>query len=599
MKKRLELKDICEILLSRKVISAEQKSLILAKQHEQGKKLKKLSGLKSDQEQFTITPVDIIVSLNLLDSRAGNGPVTEEAVMRELAGALGIPFKKIDPLELDLDIVTRTVSRAFAIKNLAVPVAVENGELLVAMVDPLNQEVLEDISNIQKLKVVPVLSTKSDIIKLIREFYGFKKSIVMAERELVTPLIDIGNLEQYAKLGTVSEIESTDKYIQNAVDHLFRSAFEQRASDIHLEPKREKGTVRLRIDGVLYTTHSMPLVVYHAVVSRVKSLSRLNIAEKRRPQDGRIKVKEQERDIEIRVSTVPVAFGEKVVMRILNPEILFQDLEKIGFTSGDFIHYRGFLEKSYGIILVTGPTGSGKTTTLYSSLKFLSSSEKNITTVEDPIEMVCEDYNQIAVQPAVEITFSSILRNILRQDPDIIMIGEIRDQETARNAIQAALTGHLVLSTLHTNDAASAITRLIDLGIEPFLISSTLLGVIAQRLVRTICPHCSETVPLARDEIAALGISLPEPHGGSMEIKHGRGCIKCRQTGYIGREGVFEVLRITDEIKKLINTKEPSDVIKKAGHAQGMKLLIENAAAKIIRGRTTYSEVLRCISHED
>lgn len=599
MKRRLELKDICEILLSRGVISADQKNLILAKQHEQGKKLKKLSGLKNDQERFTITPVDIIVSLNLLDSRADNGTVTEEVVMRELADALGMPFKKIDPLELDLDVVTRTVSRAFAIKNLAVPVAVENGELLVAMVDPLNKEVLEDIRNIQKLKVVPVLSTKSDIIKLIREFYGFKKSIVMAERELVTPLIDVGNLEQYAKLGTVSEIESTDKYIQNAVDHLFRSAFEQRASDIHLEPKREKGTVRLRIDGVLYTTYSMPLVVYHAVVSRVKSLSRLNIAEKRRPQDGRIKIKDQERDIEIRVSTVPVAFGEKVVLRILNPEILFQDLEKIGFTSGDLIHYRSFLEKSYGIILVTGPTGSGKTTTLYSSLKFLSSSEKNITTVEDPIEMVCEDYNQIAVQPVVDITFSSILRNILRQDPDIIMIGEIRDQETARNAIQAALTGHLVLSTLHTNDAASAITRLIDLGVEPFLISSTLLGVVAQRLVRTICPYCSESMTLGRDEIAALGISLPETHGTSIEIKRGSGCLKCRQTGHIGREGVFEVLRITDEIKKLINNKEPSDVIKKAGHAQGMKLLIENAVAKIIKGRTTYSEVLRCISHED
>lgn len=599
MKRRLELKDICEILLSRRVISADQKNLILAKQHEQGKKLKKLSGLKNDRERFTITPVDIIVSLNLLDSRADNGPVTEEVVMRELADALGMPFKKIDPLELDLDVVTRTVSRAFAIKNLAVPVAVENGELLVAMVDPLNKEVLEDIRNIQKLKVVPVLSTKSDIIKLIREFYGFKKSIVMAERELVTPLIDVGNLEQYAKLGTVSEIESTDKYIQNAVDHLFRSAFEQRASDIHLEPKREKGTVRLRIDGVLYTTYSMPLVVYHAVVSRIKSLSRLNIAEKRRPQDGRIKIKDQERDIEIRVSTVPVAFGEKVVLRILNPEILFQDLEKMGFTSGDLIHYRSFLEKSYGIILVTGPTGSGKTTTLYSSLKFLSSSEKNITTVEDPIEMVCEDYNQIAVQPAVDITFSSILRNILRQDPDIIMIGEIRDQETARNAIQAALTGHLVLSTLHTNDAASAITRLTDLGVEPFLISSTLLGVVAQRLVRTICPNCSESMALARDEIAALGISLPETYGTSIEIKRGSGCLKCRQTGYIGREGVFEVLRITDEIKKLINNKEPSDVIKKAGHAQGMKLLIENAVTKIIKGRTTYSEVLRCISHED
>lgn len=598
MKKRFELKDICELLLNRTVINAEQKNLILAKQHEQSKKLKKLHDGKEHQERFAVTPSDIITSLNLIDQRTDKGFITEEIIMREVADALGIPFRKIDPLELDLEVVTKTVSKAFAIKNLAVPIAIENGELQIAMVDPLNKEVLDDIRNIQKLRVTPVISTKSDIIKLIREFYGFKKSIVMAERELVSPFVDIGNLEQYSRLGTVSEIESTDKYIQNTVDYLFRYAFEQRASDIHLEPKREKSVVRMRIDGVLYNTYSMPIVVHHAVVSRIKSLSRLNIAEKRRPQDGRIKLKDQDRDIEIRVSTIPVAFGEKAVLRVLNPDVLFQNLENLGFTASDLIHYRGFLEKPYGIILVTGPTGSGKTTTLYSSLRFLSSSEKNITTVEDPIEMVSEDYNQISVQPSVDVTFSSILRNILRQDPDIIMIGEIRDQETARNAIQAALTGHLVLSTLHTNDAASAVTRLIDLGIEPFLISSTVLGIIAQRLVRTICPHCEETFSISRVDLAGLGIDLPESPE-TLEIKRGKGCLRCRSTGYLGREGVYEVLSVTDEIKKLINQKAPSDVIKKQGHAQGMKLLKENAVAKILKGRTTYTEVLRCISQED
>jgi len=599
MKKKLDLKDVCDLLLACGAVSCEQHSLILSRQHEQVKKLKKLHNLKGSHDQFTITPVDIIVSLNLRDQRTDTTLLTEETVMRDIAAALGLPFKKIDPLELDLDIVTRTVSRAFAIRNLAVPIAVENGELLVAMVDPMNKDVLEDIANIQKLKVKPVVSTKSDIIKLIREFYGFKKSIVMAERELVTPLVDIGNLEQYAKLASASENETTDRYVQNAVDHLFRSAFEQRASDIHLEPKREKGIVRLRIDGILYTTYSMPLVVYQAVVSRIKSLARLNIAEKRRPQDGRIKIVDETQNVEIRVSTVPVAFGEKVVLRLLKPEILFQDLEKLGFTSSDLIHYRSFLEKPYGILLVTGPTGSGKTTTLYSSLKFLASPEKNITTVEDPIEMVCEDYNQIAVQPAVDITFSSILRNILRQDPDIIMIGEIRDQETARNAIQAALTGHLVLSTLHTNDAASAVTRLMDLGIEPFLISSTVLGVVAQRLVRTICPNCSETVTLAPDELTSLGITLTQTSENPVAIKRGRGCLQCRQTGFLGREGVFEVLRVTDTIKKLIEEKAPADVIKKAAHREGMKTLVENAVLKILKGRTTYAEVLRCISLED
>ena len=597
----LELKDVCELLLKRGVITPEQQAIILKKQHEQTEKLLKLQALRDAGESFAIVPADFISSLNLPDQKAGKGFITEETIMMEVAAALGIAFKKIDPLELDLEVVTRTISKAFAVKNMAVPVAVENGELKVAMIDPFNREVLDALSKVQKLQVTPVVSTKSDIIKLIREFYGFKKSITMAERELSSAFIDIGNLEQYSKLGTVNEIESTDKYIQNAVDYLFRYAFEQRASDIHLEPKRDKAIVRLRIDGVLYVTYTMPPVVHNAVVSRIKSISRLNIAEKRRPQDGRIKLKDKNRDVEVRVSTVPVAFGEKAVLRVLNPDVLFQDLENLGFTAIDLIHYRKCLEKPYGIILVTGPTGSGKTTTLYSSLKSLASADKNITTVEDPIEMVCEDYNQIAVQPAVDITFSSILRNILRQDPDIIMIGEIRDQETAKNAIQAALTGHLVLSTLHTNDAASAFTRLIDLGVEPFLISSTMLGVIAQRLVRIICPHCQEVFTLSRNDLKGLGIGLPDDaEEETVELKRGAGCRQCRNTGYLGREGVFEVLLMSDEIKKLINERgAPADFIKKTACMQGMKPLRDNAAAKLLKGRTTYTEVLRCISQED
>ncbi len=599
MKNRLELADYCAILLKRRVITAANKDLVLEKQHEQSGKIHKLNELKGDLGSSGATPAEIIASLNITHAEPVKGVLSEEAVMREVADAIGVPFKKIDPLELDIDVVTRTVSKAFAIRHLVVPISIENGELQVAMVDPYNRDVLEDLQKVQKLKIVPVLSTKSDIVKLIQEFYGFKQSVVKAERELVSPFADIGNFEQYAKIGSVGEIESTDKYIQNAVDYLFRYAFEQRASDIHIEPKRDKSIVRLRIDGVLYEIYSVPPVVHNAMVSRIKSISRLDIAEKRRPQDGRIKVQHQERDVEIRVSTVPVAFGEKAVLRVLNPEILFQELENLGFDTAELIRYRGFLEQPHGIILFTGPTGSGKTTSLYSSLQFLASSEKNITTVEDPIEMVCEDYNQIAVQPAVDITFASILRTILRQDPDIIMVGEIRDQETAKNAIQAALTGHLVLSTLHTNDAASAVTRLLDLGIEPFLISSTLLGIVAQRLVRTVCSHCSETFSISRDEFCSLGLELPPDNMDDLiMMKRGKGCLQCRQTGYIGREAVFEILSITDPVKLLVNRKESSDVIKKQGMKEGMKLLRESAVQKVLKGRTTYNEVLRCISQE-
>jgi general secretion pathway protein E len=372
-------------------------------------------------------------------------------------------------------------------------------------------------------------------------------------------------------------------------------AFEQRASDIHIEPKRDVGTCRLRIDGVLHPIYSLPKGVYPAIVSLIKSLSRLNIAEKRRPQDGRMKVSYEGKEAELRVSTIPVAFGEKVVLRVLNPDILFQNLEELGFFPMDLINYHSFLKRPHGIILVTGPTGSGKTTTLYSSLRFLSTPELNITTIEDPIEMVHQDFNQIAVQPQVGITFGSILRNILRQDPDIIMVGEIRDLETAENAIQAALTGHLVLSTLHTNDAVSSITRLVDLGVEPFLINATLIGVIAQRLVRRICPSCIESVPLAKDELATLGLNVGHDDG-EIELKKGKGCVQCRKTGYKGRVGLFEVFNITDRARKLIGRDTPLDALAKLAREEGMSTLRENAIRCMLKGVTTYSEVLRVTS---
>jgi general secretion pathway protein E len=596
----MTIEHICDILLDQKLILPEQKPFIIGKESEQRIKLKRIISLKSRDTRATgnnsheVTPVDIISSLKL-KTPTEKEELTEESIMEAIADNLGLPYKKINPLELDLDVVTRMIAKPFALKHLVVPIALEDGELKVAMYNPLNHEALDDVKRVTRVNVTPVVCTKTDILKLITEFYGFKSSIVAAERELVSPLVDLGNLEQYTKLKSGHEIESTDQHVKNAVDYLLNYAFQQRASDIHIEPKREAGNCRIRIDGILHTIYSLPKGVYPAIVSRIKSLSRLNIAEKRRPQDGRMKVAYEGKEAELRVSTVPVAFGEKVVLRILNPDVLLQDLEGLGFFPMDLINYHSFLKHTYGIILVTGPTGSGKTTTLYSTLRYLSTPELNITTIEDPIEMVCPEFNQIAVQVPTGITFASILRNILRQDPDIIMVGEIRDLETAENAIQAALTGHLVLSTLHTNDAVSAITRLIDLGVEPFLINATLVGVIAQRLVRRICPHCMESFTLGQDELSSIGLDLGKD-AGEIELKRANGCIQCRKTGYQGRTAVFEIFPITEKIRKSVNRETSIDSITKVAREDGMSTLRENAIRTMLKGVTTYNEVLRVTS---
>ncbi len=537
----------------------------------------------------TIDLVDILVSQGLEDQEGQ--PLTEEIIMREVADALGMPFKKLDPLELDLELVTKTIPRSFAVNHLLLPFAVKNGVLEVAMYDPDNRPVLEEIERVNQTQVRPYLATKSDIRKMLAEFFGFQSSITAAETKLGGPGVDLGNLEQYVRIASSSEISSSDQHITSAVDHLFSYAFDQRASDIHIEPKKTTSLVRLRIDGVLHTIYKLPKAVHAAIVSRIKTLSRLDIAEKRRPQDGRIRVDRDGKQAEIRVSTIPVAFGEKSVMRILDPDILFQNMEGLGFSERDLGVYNSFLAQPHGIVLVTGPTGSGKSTTLYSTLKHLATPDINLVTVEDPVEMVHEEFNQIAVQPQVDVTFSSILRNILRQDPDVIMIGEIRDLDTANNAMQAALTGHLVFSTLHTNDAVSCITRLVDLGVQPFLVGSTLLGAMAQRLVRSICPHCPRDVeadvPLLR------GYGFPVEEWEQLTLKEGTGCRHCRGTGYLGRSGIFEIFAMSETIMQLTTALKPEAEIRATALKEGMSTLKQDAWKKVLSGLTTYQEAIR------
>lgn len=516
--------------------------------------------------------------------------------MRLVASEHNLPFKKLDPLDLDMDIVTKTIPRNFAIRHMILPFNISNGILEVVSYHPDCRTVLDDIEQANQIQVKPYIATKADIQKIIMEFFGFQKSISAAEDQFgessLGGSVDIGNLERYVKVSSAKEITSSDQHIKNAVNHLFNYALDQRASDIHIEPKRSICMVRFRIDGSLHTIYNLPKAVHSALVSRIKFLARMDIAEKRRPQDGRIKLGLSDgKNVEIRVSTVPVSFGEKAVMRILDPDVIFQDINQLGFSRRDQIVYNSFTSSPHGIVLVTGPTGSGKSTTLYSTLKKIATPEKNVITVEDPVEMVHEEFNQISVQPLIDVTFSTILRNILRQDPDILMIGEIRDLDTAAHAVQAAMTGHLVFSTLHTNDAVASIVRLIDLGLQPFLIASTLLGCMAQRLVRKICPDCIETYKMEGEKLTKMG--FPVSDSETVELKRGKGCRECRQTGYKGRIGVFEIFPLSPQLKKMITANSSSEEMRQVAIREGMTTLREDAWQKVKAGITTLEEALR------
>lgn len=590
---------LLDLLIKRKLITLQQRQFITLEKGKQRQKLLKKFGSGDGLDRDYPDLLDIILSFKLDILGVRGKPLSEEKVMQAIADEHGFDFKKLDPLDLDIELVTKTIPKNFAITHLLVPFNMQNGVLEIATYHPDCQTVVNDIEHANQVMVKPYITNKSDIKKILAEFFGFQKSITAAENHFggstISGSVDIGNLERFVRIASAKEITSSDEHIKSAVNHLFNYALELNASDIHIEPKRKLCLIRFRLDGALHTIYKLPKAVHSALVSRIKFLSRLDIAEKRRPQDGRIKLSMSgEKEAEVRVSTIPVSFGEKAVLRILDPDVIFQNLDEIGFSPRDKTVYNMMSRSPHGIVLVTGPTGSGKSTTLYSTLKEVSSPDINITTVEDPVEMVHEEFNQIAVQPLINVTFSTILRNILRQDPDILMIGEIRDLDTASHAVQAAMTGHLVFSTLHTNDAVSSIIRLRDLGLQPFLIASTLLGCLAQRLVKTICPHCKEPFTIDSEELAKLG--FPSSEKGEITLYRGKGCRECRKTGYKGRCGIFEIFPLSPKLQKLVTEDVDANTMKEVAIREGMTTLREDAWKKVRAGLTTYQEAIRVTS---
>lgn len=498
----------------------------------------------------------------------------------------------IDPLKLDFSAVAQVISKAYAERLKIMPVKISGQEAIIATAEPFFTEWIPDLERILKLSIRLVVANPREISRYLPEVYNLANSINLANTAKTGQVIGVQNLEQLVELGKNKNLDANEQHVINIVDWLFKYAFEQRASDIHLEPRRNMGILRFRIDGVLHQVYQLPSAIMSAITNRIKLLGRMDMVEKRRPQDGRIKTLTDEgEEIELRLSTMPTAFGEKLVMRIFTPEILVKDFVELGFSNEQAQKWTQWTQSPNGIVLVTGPTGSGKTTTLYSTLKLLATPEVNVCTVEDPIEMVEPAFNQMQVQHNIGLTFADGVRTLLRQDPDIIMVGEIRDVETGEMAIQAALTGHLVLSTLHTNDAPAAVTRLLDLGIPPYLIHSSLIGIMAQRLVRTLCPHCKTPADISQERWDELvgDWKLPKP----AQIYTANGCLECRMTGYRGRSGIYEMLSLSPELKKLITPDADLASIKKLAYQQGMQPLLMNGAEKIAAGLTTIEELLK------
>jgi general secretion pathway protein E len=518
--------------------------------------------------------------------------LTVESLTIWLAAKTGLDYYHVDPLKLEFGSIAQIVSQAYAERLKIMPVKVSNIEVTIATAEPFQTEWVPDLERALRTKIKLVLANPLEINRYLPEIYNLADSINLANIAKAGQIVGVQNFEQLVELGKDKNLDANEQHVVNIVDWLFKYAFEQRASDIHLEPRRNVGILRFRIDGVLHQVYQLPSNIMNAITSRIKLLGRMDMVEKRRPQDGRIKTLTAEgAEIELRLSTMPTAFGEKMVMRIFSPDILVKDFIELGFAPLQAQQWNSWTQSPNGIILVTGPTGSGKTTTLYSTLKHLATPEVNVCTVEEPIEMIEPAFNQMQVQHNIGLSFAVGIRTLLRQDPDIIMVGEIRDVETADMAIQAALTGHLVLSTLHTNDAPAAITRLLDLGVPSYLIHSAMLGIMAQRLVRTLCPHCKTPSPIEQaqwDELVGPW-KLPKPK----EIQVATGCVECRMTGYRGRSGIYEMLSISPAIKKLITQDADLAKIRALAYREGMQPLIINGAEKIAAGLTTIEELTK------
>jgi len=575
----LDLDNVLERLVAEDMISAQDARKIVRRLQ---------SGEKKE-----VHPLVFIAERRLHRPVPPHDPITLESLTVWLAKEANLPYVRIDPLKVDVSGVTSLVSYAYAARHKILPIEANDEEVGIATAEPSVGEWQEELTRILRRRVVPVISNPVDISRYLVEFYALTESVKRALGKADNSKINTTlNLEQLIELGRAGALDANDRYVVNIVDWLLQYAFDQRASDIHLEPRREEGDVRFRIDGVLHLVYQLPGVVMGAVISRLKVLGRMDLAEKRRPQDGRVKTKTPSgEEVELRLSTMPTVFGEKLVMRIFDPHVTIRSFEELGLSSRDLDRWKEMVGHPYGIILVTGPTGSGKTTTLYTTLKQLAKPEVNVCTVEEPIEMVEPRFNQMQVQHGIGLDFANGLRNLLRQDPDIIMVGEIRDLETAEMAVQAALTGHLVFSTLHTNDAVSAVVRLLDIGVPHYLIRATLLGIVAQRLVRTLCPSCKQRGTL--DEDLWQSLVSPWKLAKPNEVFTPGGCLECRETGYLGRLGIYEILTLTPTVRQLIRPDTDVSQVRKQAMKEGMHTLNISGALKICAGLTTIEEVFR------
>ncbi len=537
-------------------------------------------------------PIRQIGELGLQSAQDPTKSLNSEAITKWLATKLDIDYLRIDPLKIDVDSIASVMSYQFATRHNILAVEVDDDFITVAISDTNDLSWLSDLEHINKKDIRLVISEPGSIKRFTKEFYNLSQSVKSAAGTEHTSKADISNLEQLVELTEQGEHDANDKHIIRVVDWVLSYAFEQRASDIHIEPRRDKGFIRFRIDGVLHTVHDLPIDITKAVVSRLKILGRMDLAEKRRPLDGRIKTKNTDGDeIELRLSTLPTAFGEKFVGRIFDPSVLLRDFDELGMDAHEEELWLSLINQPTGIVLVTGPTGSGKTTTLYTSLKKLATSEVNVCTLEDPIEMVEPSFNQMQINHEIDLDFASGIRALLRQDPDIIMVGEIRDAETAEMAVQAALTGHLVISTLHTNDAPLAITRLLEIGVPSYLINATLLGVIAQRLVRMLCPECKRPTDISDEDWQAVvgDLAIAKP----AQIYEAVGCDNCRNTGYKGRAGIYEMLKVDNNITTLIRDEANARDLRESAIESGMNMLRISGAIKVAEGKTTLEEVFR------
>ena len=584
---RLTVERVLELLTADGLLAAEDAARALATARE---------------TRIDVHPLILLANLKLPGLKPPGVELSLERLTEWLASESGLPYVRIDPTKVDVPAVTALVSQAYAQRYRFLPLEVGADSVRIATSEPHASDWLGDVERLLRKDIERVLVNPLDLNRYTMEFFGVSRSVRGARdaRESKDANAGMPNFEALVELGRTGELGADDRHVVHIVDWLLQYAYEQRASDIHLEPRRDISRVRFRIDGVLHKVYEMPSPVMNAVTARIKVLGRMDLAERRRPQDGRIKTRSPGgREVEMRLSTMPTAFGEKTVMRIFDPDTAFKSLEQLGFDPAEAAAWNALVERPHGIVLVTGPTGSGKTTTLYSALRRLATTDVNVCTVEDPIEMIATEFNQMQVHQQIDLTFAAGVRTLLRQDPDIIMIGEIRDLDTAQMAVQASLTGHLVLSTLHTNDAPSAITRLLDLGVPHYLIASTLNGVLAQRLVRTLCPHCKQPAAVDADGWHALNDRrhpMPIPHEGACGPV---GCLECRNTGYLGRTGLYELLTLDPTLRSLIRADMELDGFTRAAIAQGMHTLRTTGMDKIAKGLTTVEEVLTVLPPQD